>query len=1710
MIAAEGAITGVDNYEKAISALTRYDDAIVKVVASKNALTAAKGAEALADVTAIRNQQIIVQAYEEAIIEATKQAGVTSDVAREKINAALAEEVNGTAIKGCTAAKLEDTLASLGVQEAERKEIIARYANADAAKAEGSAISKTFASIKGVIGKAIGWVKANPYILAIAAIGAVIYGVAQYHKKLSEAVQENIDKYNDLKSEAESLESNLKSVRDRMKELSELEAPTEADEEELKKLKETNEHLERQLIIKKALQKQAAIDTEKAAEKELNSKNFGFHEDAFGGPTIGGSTWDDEAKRLVESVKKRREELKTAEADLAAASSNVDSAAYKRTKRNYDQIQKNLDDTLAQLTTLYNDTILRLEEAIGEEADTPFGEEQLPKIKEAIAEISEAFQEIYEIPAEAEDGETLASKLLPDPQEIASLKDVLESFNSISSIISDAQNDMASTGSVSAETIAKLSEITENYTDYLYEENGQIQLNIEALRQLADAKRQSNIHALDTETSFLQEQTRLLEEKLAAYKRYLSASQMDAKAQEELKALIDETTDSIENNNAKIEENQKLLALYSSLLNEWDTTLSAFDTYSSSMESLAKVQDAVSEGYTITAAKARELAAVYPEILNAAEATANGEIQLNADVVNALLEGKQAELQSTIDAEIAKLTAKRSSAEAELEIVNAQIEAARSGDEAAVESANNAAAAKMLIFQAVLTAATEAGIDEKTANQMALAAMTEDWDTFQELAITAVQGLDEESADAFTSVMGNFATMARNIVGNNNQLIGSFSRLGEAVRNAMAGKVTAQFAHNIKEASVSAASKDGVRKTLSEMFEASKSDYGDGGVSIKDKTAEWTKQLQDAFNSYSTDSKNIDNLLARQKELQQKIASYNSQITLLEGMKNTPLEKFSSSSGSSKGSSGSDQKEIEEYIAEVDKYREALERLRKAKEASAEIERKIDNSSNLKEQILLQRELTGTYANQQVELQKLDQQRDATIASGVQSLRELGFAVKYNAETNELWIENLEHINDLTADSKGEYDSLQEATNALRKDTEDLIGTITDLNEANQEGAQDWLDLADSIQEADQKINDLLDEIVQKASEAVDDIQGIYDTLHDAADEYAESGWITVDTLQSIIDLGVEYMAYLYDENGQLVINEERIQAVIAARTRQLAVESALAYVEALRIAKNKDDVTELNRLLYATEAATDATWGLVYANLAYIGLGSKEHQAALNNINAIRALSESAVESIGKTADASNEELERLNAEIERTESEIERLKSELKSLEEIEDGVNDILKYTMDMLKDRTQEQIDLLNEMKNAYSEIVNQKKESLRASREEANYQKTIADKAKEIAKIQAKIDLLSLDDSREAQAERAKLAEELAKLQKDLADDQADHAYDTTSDALDKMEDAYHKEKDKEIEILEKSISSQQKLYDMAIEYIKTHWETLISELIEWNTACGSSLNKEISAAWEDCLAAAQRYGSYLEALNKIELDKSNIQDRIDEYEKIRDELKNEANKIESSNGNNSGNNPGGAPNTIVGKPVTDSSYSQEEGVIGIVNQMRFNAEEWKKAKAAKDENKKKIYDAKNLELGALLKSKYGLNVHSESTTGVWYVGTEKLFDKYHSGGVVGGVGTKNNNELMTILKKGEIVLNDGQQGKLLSLFHNMKDTIQQSMAAVFGSALNRTVSIPSSLQPGMTSYSPNIEVNINHNGSISDDDAKRYGQTIADTAPDKL
>lgn len=441
-------------------------------------------------------------------------------------------------------------------------------------------------------------------------------------------------------------------------------------------------------------------------------------------------------------------------------------------------------------------------------------------------------------------------------------------------------------------------------------------------------------------------------------------------------------------------------------------------------------------------------------------------------------------------------------------------------------------------------------------------------------------------------------------------------------------------------------------------------------------------------------------------------------------------------------------------------------------------------------------------------------------------------------------------------DYDGMADSLTEQARLygeIMKDSQAAVDAMkakgaTDTDEELQEMERAYWEAYKSMYEKLDELNKLY---VEALNDKIDDVQSAYDRFKGAAEEFNKYGGVSMDTFQELLDGGLEYLSYLENVNGQYIINEDAINDVIAAEKEQLSIESALSYLGQIREALGNDEANRLDHLVNASEKIGDSTWDLVYAQLEELkalGLSGDQYTQILNNIEAMQAISDQVVTDIA----GGEEELEEVR-------------ENQKSSLEDIIGLVQDLIEY-------ETDQQIEAIEEQIDAYQEIIDLKKEALKASRDENDYEKDVAEQLKEIAELQSRIGQLSLDDSREGQAERAKLEEELAEAQEKLADLQGDNAYDKQVDALDKLGEAFEEDKQAEIDALEEKISSEEKLYQLAIERIENGWSTLYEELIAWNTEAGSILNAEITQKWKEATEAAQEYGSYLEALRALGAD----------------------------------------------------------------------------------------------------------------------------------------------------------------------------------------------------------------------------------------------
>ena len=1042
------------------------------------------------------------------------------------------------------------------------------------------------------------------------------------------------------------------------------------------------------------------------------------------------------------------------------------------------------------------------------------------------------------------------------------------------------------------------------------------------------------------------------------------------------------------------------LSAYTSALNNFSRISNTINSVSDSFQTLANLQNQVADGFTMSLDKALEFASVYPEILNNATVAADGQLTLNADVVNSFIAGKKAELDAQIDSQITQLEADKAVLTAKMESAQAQLELAKNVGDGEGQIAKEVAEYRINTGNALTAALIEMGVEESKAYALAAAAMAGNEEEFARVAKECFENMDDNAAKAAYNMAHSIFVNASNSCNSISEIAAQAHETAQAIAAMGSGEVAGSSSSIF--GGTDGTQTGGLSLDLYKgNFKGTDYNYEATSVSLDD----YVSQLELDISSY-----------------EKAIAQIDGQIAALQALKNAPLKSFESSSGSS-GSGGSS-KEVEEYLADIDEYYEAMKRLESIQQRLAKLQSQIEYADTEEEKIALTKQLINVYNDEADALENLNSLRSETIANGKAELEALGFSVSYDATTNEFMVHNMEHLNEL-------YGATQEETNELRKKTEELIDTMESLNDSNQEGASSLRTLKADIKSAKQSIIDYLKQIVTAASDVVDAYQNVYETLHNAADEYAANGYITIDTLQSIIELGAQYMQYLMDENGLLVINEENINKVLAAKTQELALNQAMTYVERLRLALQENSIEDLNNLLYATTEATNATWGLVYANLALLGLDDDQYQAALHNINAIRSLADSAVSGIGQTAGKTAEELNNMK------------------------DGLDDILKYVMDMLKQRINDQIDALEDMKDAYADIISLRKEALEAAKSEADYQDKVAEKVKALAKLQARINALSLDDSRDAQAQKAKLEEEMSQLQKELADTQSDYAVDAQKSALDNMQKAYEEQKNAEIKVLEDSISSYQKLYDMAIAYIQSNWGSLYDELIAWNYQYGDELSSTITTAWENALAAAQRYGSYVNALNSIGAD------------------------IDAANGAGS--------NYIVGETTYDNSSSNEEMIHAIIKEMYANSQ----AHHTASKEEKARLDKRNLTLGAML-GQYGVNAYRQN--GTWYVdGGALLYEKYrkyiyHTGGIAGDQPTLKQNEILAVLEKGEAVLDAKKEAglyRIIDFTTALSDKLSKlltltDMSRMFGQMQGDVTKAASAFAPINNTQAPSV------------------------------
>lgn len=174
----------------------------------------------------------------------------------------------------------------------------------------------------------------------------------------------------------------------------------------------------------------------------------------------------------------------------------------------------------------------------------------------------------------------------------------------------------------------------------------------------------------------------------------------------------------------------------------------------------------------------------------------------------------------------------------------------------------------------------------------------------------------------------------------------------------------------------------------------------------------------------------------------------------------------------------------EEYKAEIDtlyKYENALDN---AKEEVDKLSDAVGNTDNYDEQVKYINQLIEALNNQIAKTNDLKNAQANQIRDYINQLRNQGFAIDYNADKNELLINNMEHLADFSGDTAKSLEKIINKIQSLNDNNRTLDSSVRSLT-SNVKKYYDQL--ADIPEEKLKKFNELMDDFQQSQLDAVQD-----------------------------------------------------------------------------------------------------------------------------------------------------------------------------------------------------------------------------------------------------------------------------------------------------------------------------------------------------------------------------------------------------------------------------------------------------------------------------------------------------------------------------------------------------------------------------------------------------------------------------------------------
>lgn len=649
---------------------------------------------------------------------------------------------------------------------------------------------------------------------------------------------------------------------------------------------------------------------------------------------------------------------------------------------------------------------------------------------------------------------------------------------------------------------------------------------------------------------------------------------------------------------------------------DFSDMITGLDGAKEGLDSIISAMDRLNSGTALTKQELANLALQYPKLLEQSNLFVDGSIEGQRTLLNSVLEMNEAEYDAQLDAKIAELKATEQVINDQLDMeeekaniiaeiknmsVNGQVE-----QEA--ELVNKISELNDLQGQNFVTEQEgELKVNEQALNNK----MGAEADYGEKAATNIWAPYGNTIKTAHTKGFGKALTATNNygtkLSAKLRSIASAWGAIGNAIKDAVTGNWKGLSYYFSQASSVAGDTTIDAGGDVTVTFDGGQAYVGteslDSWVSNQEKASKQRIAALEDFKRRTVNSyKNLEAL--RGLDLVGIYGSAGKGSSGSSGGSSSSSSKDSSDTGNDSESIEDKIKSVEEYIADIDAYYEAEKRLQAAQERAKSLEKKLKYTEDPAEKIQLSSELVNAYREEIAAERELMDLKRSTIASNIAALRNLGFQVEYNSEANQLYIKNLEHLNELSATSAGEYGSLQEATNALRKETENLIDVTEKLNDDNISAISSIEDLGYQIQDTKNEIVDAIEEVYKKQTDAYQKIiDKRKEMIASAKDEFDYEADIA-DKVKEIADLQtrIDQLALDNSRSAQaerlgLIQQLEEKQKELANTQRDHSVDEQTDALDKMASDYEADKDAELE-VIRSTVNASEELWTAFYQTL--------------------------------------------------------------------------------------------------------------------------------------------------------------------------------------------------------------------------------------------------------------------------------------------------------------------------------------------------------------------------------------------------------------------------------------------------------------------------------------------------------------------------------